>query len=387
MGWKNTPVLFFDRIINQIIDGEDGRYFAAPGNEVVAWLDDLFIYANTFKNLLEISHKMLECARKLKVRFNLRKCGFSEEVTVWCGREVRQGLWNYSPKFFEKILSLSKPKYPELKKPFAYFANLKCRKLAEVEKDMEPVKWNDVLEEAYEKLKLAIVEASKRFLSTYDHKIPLLLFTDTSQDTWSLALFQDELEQIDNDVRALRSRPLMFLSGGGGGLKLRDPRVGYLLHTHSGGIFVYTDHRALLSVIKIKDNEKKIYWDRLYHSVIRLQSVDLTIFHIPSRDNFVSDLLKRWGKVQSDPTINVARCSHVLGRSSNKPVEKAELWSISCAEGESDPVDFIKDEDVYIIEVGRFSFYDELERETKIVVITSKILERKEEHYQFKEAV
>eukprot|EP00924_Labyrinthula_sp_SR-Ha-C_P015284 snap_masked-scaffold_9-processed-gene-13.43-mRNA-1 protein AED:1.00 eAED:1.00 QI:0/-1/0/0/-1/1/1/0/326 len=235
MGWKNTPALFFDRIINQIIYGEDGRYFTAPGNGVVPWLDDLLIYANTFKNLLEILHKMLERARKLKVRFNLRKCGFSEEVTIWCGREVRQGLWNYSPKFFEKILSLSKPKYrheaaqlvylanwlspnipklAELKKPFADFANLKGRKLAEVEKEMEPVEWNDVLEKAYKKLKLTIVEASKRFLSTYDHKIPLLLFTDASQDTWSLALFQDELEHIDNDVRALRPRPLMFLSGG-----------------------------------------------------------------------------------------------------------------------------------------------------------------------------
>eukprot|EP00924_Labyrinthula_sp_SR-Ha-C_P010215 snap_masked-scaffold_23-processed-gene-0.33-mRNA-1 protein AED:1.00 eAED:1.00 QI:0/-1/0/0/-1/1/1/0/114 len=77
------------------------------------------------------------------------QCGFSTEL--------RQGLWNFSPKFFEKILSLSKPKYcheavqlvylanwlstnipklAELKKPFADFENIKGRKLVDVEKDM-----------------------------------------------------------------------------------------------------------------------------------------------------------------------------------------------------------------------------------------------------------
>eukprot|EP00924_Labyrinthula_sp_SR-Ha-C_P010202 maker-scaffold_23-snap-gene-0.5-mRNA-1 protein AED:0.26 eAED:0.39 QI:0/0/0/1/0/0/3/0/109 len=109
----------------------------------------------------------------------------------------------------------------------------------------------------------------------------------------------------------------MFLSGGLSNSEIRGSDIYCVPITGSWG--------ALLSVIKIKENEKTIYWDILYRWVIRLQSVDLTIFHIPSRDNFVSDLLKGWGEIQSHPSMNVARFSHLVDRSSNKPTDKVEL--------------------------------------------------------------
>eukprot|EP00924_Labyrinthula_sp_SR-Ha-C_P011424 augustus_masked-scaffold_46-processed-gene-0.3-mRNA-1 protein AED:1.00 eAED:1.00 QI:0/0/0/0/1/1/3/0/932 len=368
MSWCNTPALFLDRIINEIIDDGDVRFFQAEENGVAAWLDDLLIYARTFDKLLNILEILLQRAKAKQVRFNLRKCGFGEQNTIWCGREVREGLWNFSPVFFKKILDMPRPEYrhqaaqlmylanwlspniqylADLRKPFAHFANLGGKKLAQIEKEKELITWTPELEKSYSELKLTIVEASKRFLSTYDHKKPLLLFTDSSSDTWSLSLFQDDLKNVNNDVRALRPRPLMFLSGSFANSELRShiaskelypivyafERIGFMLRIHAGGIFVYTDHKALLSILKTKENEKRIYWDRLYRWILRLQAVDMVIFHIPSRDNFVADLLTRWGKEQS---TRVARCTLLFNENTEFSSNKNDLYEYSLVQEEED---------------------------------------------------
>eukprot|EP00924_Labyrinthula_sp_SR-Ha-C_P015635 snap_masked-scaffold_4-processed-gene-5.41-mRNA-1 protein AED:1.00 eAED:1.00 QI:0/-1/0/0/-1/1/1/0/251 len=227
-------------------------------------------------------------------------------------------------------LSPNIPKLSQLRKPFAEYANLKGKKLATIEKSKEEVEWTEEREHAYSLLKQAIVDSSKCFIAMYDEKIPLLLFSDSSQDVWSPAVFQDEEKNIASDVRTLKPRPIMFLFGSFSSSELRwhilskelypiiyaFERIGFVLRTHSGGIYIYTDHRALLSIVRIKQNERRIYWDRLYRWILRLQSVDLTIFHISSIDNFVSDLLTRWGKTTE---IKTARCD-ILYQNNTLPV-------------------------------------------------------------------
>eukprot|EP00924_Labyrinthula_sp_SR-Ha-C_P003704 snap_masked-scaffold_3-processed-gene-2.10-mRNA-1 protein AED:0.83 eAED:0.83 QI:0/-1/0/1/-1/1/1/0/165 len=61
--------------------------------------------------------------------------------------------------------------------------------------------------------------------------------------------------------------------------------------------------------------KKRIYWDRLYRWAIRLQSVDMTAFHISSRNNFASDLLTRWGNRQ---TFKTAKCFFTLDLTTNE---------------------------------------------------------------------
>eukprot|EP00924_Labyrinthula_sp_SR-Ha-C_P007852 augustus_masked-scaffold_28-processed-gene-4.105-mRNA-1 protein AED:1.00 eAED:1.00 QI:0/0/0/0/1/1/2/0/232 len=61
--------------------------------------------------------------------------------------------------------------------------------------------------------------------------------------------------------------------------------------------------------VRVKENKKRIYWDLLYRWIIRLKSVDLVIFHISSRNNFVSDLLTRWAKEEEESSNRITRCS------------------------------------------------------------------------------
>eukprot|EP00924_Labyrinthula_sp_SR-Ha-C_P001428 augustus_masked-scaffold_44-processed-gene-1.111-mRNA-1 protein AED:1.00 eAED:1.00 QI:0/0/0/0/1/1/2/0/305 len=232
VGWFNTRALFFERVISEIInaDGVDDL-FGAQSNGVIAWLDDLLVYSQSFEQLLIIFEKLLKQAARKRVRFNIRKCGICSPTTVWYGWEIRQGRWNFDPAFYDKILNMKRPEYPH------QMAQLK------------------LLED--------IVSASKHFLSTYNHEEPLLLFTDSSQDTWSIAVFQDSPGNVTNDVRTLRPRPLIFLSGGFAPSEVRwhisskelypliysFERIGFLLRTHIRGIYVYTDHKALPTVV------------------------------------------------------------------------------------------------------------------------------------------
>eukprot|EP00924_Labyrinthula_sp_SR-Ha-C_P013161 maker-scaffold_12-snap-gene-11.22-mRNA-1 protein AED:0.27 eAED:0.30 QI:0/0/0/1/0.5/0.2/5/0/868 len=331
MGWSNTPPLFFER---------------------------------SFEELLVIFEKLLKQAARKRVRFNLRKCGICFPTTVWCGREIRKGRWNFDLAFYEKILNMKKPVYchqmaqlvylanwispnipklAELRRPFQDFAKLKEKKLTEIEKLKEVIHWTPELEIAYKKLLEGILDASKRFLSTYDHTSPLILFTDSSKDTWSIAVFQDSPENVTNDVRTLKPRPLIFLSGEFTPSETRwhisskelcpliysFQRIGFLLRTHIGGIYVYTDHKALISVVR---------------------SADLVIFHISSRDNFVSDLLTRWATDDAEDIYKIARCSWEVRLDEENFKDKGGLPVITDSIGgscfDADPV-LVHNKDVF----------------------------------------
>eukprot|EP00924_Labyrinthula_sp_SR-Ha-C_P001902 augustus_masked-scaffold_30-processed-gene-2.69-mRNA-1 protein AED:0.48 eAED:0.48 QI:0/-1/0/1/-1/1/1/0/1817 len=331
MGWANTPALFCDRIVNDIIDDENAgtRFFCRPKTGALAWLDDLLLYSDTFEGLMNVLKEMLERAARRNIRFNLRKCEFLEKPIVWCGREIRSGSWNFAEKYYETIMKMPKPefkhqaaqliyllnwlspnipKFADLRLPFSDQANLQGKTLKQVEKERIRIDWTDEMEAAYAEIKIVLTQSSKRFLANYDEKAPILLFTDASKYVWSLSVFQDDPDNITNNVQELKPRPLLFLSGK---FKVNEARwhisskelypviysferIGFILKTHRAGIYLYTDHKALLTVLKSQKNEKRIYWDRLYRWSIKLQEVELTVFHLSSRDNFIADILTRW---------------------------------------------------------------------------------------------
>eukprot|EP00924_Labyrinthula_sp_SR-Ha-C_P000051 augustus_masked-scaffold_60-processed-gene-0.69-mRNA-1 protein AED:1.00 eAED:1.00 QI:0/0/0/0/1/1/4/0/614 len=83
IGWSNTLTLFFERVITEIINADGVEdLFGAQSNGVIAWLDDLLVYSQSFEQLLIIFEKLLKQAARKRVRFNLRKCGICSPTTV-----------------------------------------------------------------------------------------------------------------------------------------------------------------------------------------------------------------------------------------------------------------------------------------------------------------
>eukprot|EP00924_Labyrinthula_sp_SR-Ha-C_P001499 augustus_masked-scaffold_55-processed-gene-1.60-mRNA-1 protein AED:1.00 eAED:1.00 QI:0/0/0/0/1/1/2/0/578 len=111
MGWCNTPALFADIIVNQIVDEEEPRYFCKQTTGIAAWLDDLLLYSDTIEALYSMLENILKRAARRRVRFNLRKCTPLEKPTIWCGREISEKGWNFDPGFFQEILDMAKPVY------------------------------------------------------------------------------------------------------------------------------------------------------------------------------------------------------------------------------------------------------------------------------------
>eukprot|EP00924_Labyrinthula_sp_SR-Ha-C_P015563 augustus_masked-scaffold_4-processed-gene-3.53-mRNA-1 protein AED:1.00 eAED:1.00 QI:0/0/0/0/1/1/2/0/621 len=111
MGWCNTPALFADRIVNQIVDEEEPRYFCKQTTGIAAWLDDLLLYSDTIEALYSMLENILKRAARRRVRFNLRKCTLLEKPTIWCGREISKKGWNFDLGFFQEILDMAKPVY------------------------------------------------------------------------------------------------------------------------------------------------------------------------------------------------------------------------------------------------------------------------------------
>eukprot|EP00924_Labyrinthula_sp_SR-Ha-C_P015343 augustus_masked-scaffold_87-processed-gene-0.32-mRNA-1 protein AED:1.00 eAED:1.00 QI:0/0/0/0/1/1/4/0/437 len=110
MEWMNTPALFCDRVVNKVIDGIE-KLFGREANRVICWLDDLLVYAESEQQLINMLKLLLIQAAKIKVRFNLPECNFAVDTTIWCRRQLKNGFWNFSPAFYEKVLSTGKPTY------------------------------------------------------------------------------------------------------------------------------------------------------------------------------------------------------------------------------------------------------------------------------------
>eukprot|EP00924_Labyrinthula_sp_SR-Ha-C_P003854 augustus_masked-scaffold_3-processed-gene-6.66-mRNA-1 protein AED:1.00 eAED:1.00 QI:0/-1/0/0/-1/1/1/0/249 len=159
----------------------------------------------------------------------------------------------------------------------------------------------------------------------------------------------------------------MFMSGGFSNAEVRwyiaskeiypivyaFERIRFMLRTQAGGIFVYTDHKAFLSIVKTKENEKRIYWNRLYRWILRLQAVDMVIFHIPSRDNFVTDLLTRWGKNQS---LRISGCSMRFHEEGEFGGNKNDLYDYEEELEKTIPVD--DEGSAWVAQDQKVGFYD-----------------------------
>eukprot|EP00924_Labyrinthula_sp_SR-Ha-C_P002898 snap_masked-scaffold_13-processed-gene-10.41-mRNA-1 protein AED:0.15 eAED:0.15 QI:0/-1/0/1/-1/1/1/0/1159 len=327
MGWCNTPQLFTERVVTEVIR----EHFNRDLTGACCWLDDIILYSNSVNSLLSMTTEILDNAIKKRVRFNLKKCEWIRRETIWCGRKLFDGRWNFAEEYFDKIakapfpdmkrelaqiiylanwLSPAVPNMAKLRIPFAPLINLEGKKLKEIEKQQIKVEWTEDLRVNFRKLLKEIAKAAKLGFEQYDRYKPLLLFTDASGEAWSLALLQDEPENVTNDIKTLRPKPLLFLSGA-----FTDPqrkwhisskelypvlysfeRVGFMIRTHRAGIFLYMDHQALLAILRPGKKETKVYMDRLFRWSLKLQSLEMTVFHISSRENFLADLLSRWAQ-------------------------------------------------------------------------------------------
>ena len=237
MGWLNTPALFQDRIVRNVL--RPNNLYRKERNGAIQWLDDTLLYAEDFESYCKNLRKFLQGMIDRKVRLSIEKCELYGSEVEWCGRKISAEGWNYATKFYEKILLTQPPvrawelaqviylcnwigpaipNLSKLRDKFSSFTD--GTKMKKMKKENKLVIWTPELTGAWEALLETIKESSEKFLRTYDPFQEMLLFTDASDSYWSLVVMQDHPDNVREatqdgkvDIYRLKPKPIMFLSG------------------------------------------------------------------------------------------------------------------------------------------------------------------------------
>ena len=216
-------------------------------------------------------------------------------------------------------LGPSIPKLSELKHDFVELVDLKGSTLKTLKSKNIIINWTPGLNLAWKKLIFTIYVASKGFLRNYDSSKELCLFSDANDLYWSLVICMAETEDLmKQDVKLLRPKPMMFLSGKFSKTQQRwhisqkeiypiiysFKRIPFLVMGHPKRVNVYTDHRNLKPILEAGLNPNKIHLQRLNRWGMLIQNADLNIFHISSEENALADLFTRWGAVEDTALSN-----------------------------------------------------------------------------------
>ena len=335
MGWLNTPAIFQDRVVTEILI-PSGLYLKYD-NGVALWIDDTFLYSDKPQNFLSTTEKFLDALVAKKVRLNIRKCEFLLEKAKWCGRVISEGRWSFDEQYFNSILKTPKPRYKDellqafyvanwlspsmselahVRSTFKEMLNLGGKKVAAIKRQNQIIEWTGELNAAWKSFLQAIFNASKRNLANYNPKEGLALFVDASDKFCSLvvAQIQDPEEGEFVEPMHLCPKPMMFLTGEFVGSQVNwhisqkelfpiihaFNRLDFMLLTHGRPIHVFTDHKNLVFILRPEWEPHKSHAQRLFRWSTLIQSAWMWIHHIPGEKNFLADLLSRWGNPKEE---------------------------------------------------------------------------------------
>ena len=108
MGWVNTPAIYHNRIVTEILEPA-GLYEKVERCGALQWLDDTLLHAKTFEDYVEGLRKFLKAVIAKGVRLSIKKCELYNSEVEWCGRRISGEGWNFDGKFYDKILSVTRP--------------------------------------------------------------------------------------------------------------------------------------------------------------------------------------------------------------------------------------------------------------------------------------
>ena len=339
MGYKNTPVVYQNRIIRYILgwnkkfpeDNPNGLpgLFCRDRAGSLLWLDDILIYATTFEEFMEVLEILFKNLLRYKVRLNMSKCEIIKTQATWCGRVISPKGWQFARSYYEKILQIARPKnlkeleqviyvlgwlqpsIPSCAKMKDHFMKMSIalrenRKLTDrvVRKSDERITvnhyWTVVDDEVWSQLRNLLHKTADYWLRRYDHTKPVIIYTDASDFYWSLVMTQEHNKLL---------RPILFLSGKFTGPSLNWTinekecfpliyclkRYDYLVENSNGGIIFRTDHKNLIYLTNPrKAKVTSTAMSRLNRWAIAILETGVSIEHIPGTENVFADMLSRW---------------------------------------------------------------------------------------------
>ena len=197
--------------------------------------------------------------------------------------------------------------------------------------------WSEEHELAWKNFVEAIKGAAET--AVYDSKKELCLWTDASDEYFSVVITQCKPEELAKPYEEQKHEPLYFLSG-----KFKDAqenwhisskecwpilwalkRFDWLFHGHPKEFRVFCDHQNLATILNPsgKQVENKATLSRLYRWGVIMSEFSYTIQHVPGQFNVFADLLTRWGMTNVGVSL-ATMCERILDVAVSSVREKYE---------------------------------------------------------------
>ncbi|XP_028437739.1 uncharacterized protein LOC114558153 [Perca flavescens] len=291
-GLHGAPATF-QRLMDQVLCDFTG--FAS------AYLDDIVIYSNTWKEHLEHLQAVLDCLHSAGLTINPSKCVFAAAETAYLGHIIGNGV--IRPQV-NKIQAIESCPLPQTKKPLRSFLGMagfyhrfipqfstRAALLTDLTGSRWPnqILWTEDAMAAFYDIRQSLSKEPVLYSPNFDEQF--ILQTDASDRGLGAVLLQGppgDRHPVAYISRKMFPREVRYSTVEKEALAIKwalDSLRYYLLGRE---FTLETDHKALQWMERMKDSNGRI--TRWY---LALQTFRFNIQHIPGKNNLTADYLSR----------------------------------------------------------------------------------------------
>lgn len=286
-GLKGAPATF-QRLMDQTLSG-------LLGTDCFVYLDDIVIYSNTIENHLIKLQTIFQRLSLAKLKLQPQKCHFLKTEIVYLGHKCSASGCEPDPEKVSAIQNIKQPTNVKEIQSFLGIANYYRRfipnfaktaiPLVKLTRKGTPFVWDENCSYAFTNLK--IILSSNTVLAFPNFTEPFEISTDASNEALGAVLSQNDkpiafASKTLNQTESKYSTIEKELLGVVWGVKR------FRCYVYGQQFTVYTDHKPLLGIHKMKDPSSRLL--RLY---LKLSEYTITIEHKPGRHNIIADSLSR----------------------------------------------------------------------------------------------
>lgn len=286
-GLKGAPATF-QRLINNTLQ-------ELIETECFVYLDDIVIYSHSVKEHLNKLHNIFKKLDQAKLKLQPQKCHFFKPEIIYLGHKCSANGCEPDPEKTRAIQDIKIPKNVKEIQCFLGITNYYRRfipnfaklsiPLVKLTRKKNPFNWTEECNSSFKQLKQSLI--SNNLLAYPNFEIPFEISTDASNEAIEAILSQNNIpiafaSKTLNKTESKYSTIEKELLGVVWGVKR------FRCYVYGQPFTVFTDHKPLLGIHKLKDPSSRLL--RLY---LKLSEYSITLEYKPGKYNTVADALSR----------------------------------------------------------------------------------------------
>ena len=299
-GLANAPAAF-QRAMNVVMS-------EFPCKNVMVFIDDILVMTESFPEHLKLVNDVLKKLEDVGVKVKVEKCEWFADEVEFLGHKVSATGLKKADKFIEKVRNFPKPKNVRELRGFLGLVEFGRKFMKDCSGVMKPltewtgkkkstiVKWNDRMNEAFEKLKAEVVKDVELAYPDYSEDAkPLEVYTDASGYCMGGCLMQEQvIEGIERKrVIAYVSKAFSMTERKYSTIERELAALRFCLKSLRPFLYgikfvVRTDHQPLVYLQRMKTVDS-----RLARTLEDLSDFDYEVEYVPGERNVIADLMSR----------------------------------------------------------------------------------------------